>query len=328
MFIISTPLLSLLALVFGSSTLLILALYRLLSRNEAELNNRLKRLKLQAEKQEHKNPSRRFTTLGLLSSVSKLAGKFSLFNRLSRAVDKNLTGADIPLKSDEYIILTAGISMLAAILAVLAFMNIWHGLIAAALAFLMSALWVRFTKGKRLSRFDSQIGDALVIMSSALRSGFSFLQAMDMVRKELPDPIAKEFNRTFQEMNLGTPTEDALENLNLRVTSEDLDLVITAVQIQRQVGGNLAEILDNIANTIRERVRIKGEIKTLTAQGKISGIIIGILPILLGLVLSMISPDYLMTLITHPMGRGILLTALIMELIGILLIKRIIDIKV
>ncbi|NTW06059.1 MAG: secretion system protein, partial [Peptococcaceae bacterium] len=181
---------------------------------------------------------------------------------------------------------------------------------------------------RRLNKFNLQIGDALVVIANSMRAGYSFLQSMDLVRKELPPPISIEFNRVFQEMTLGISTEESLNNLNSRLKSDDLDLVITAVLIQRQVGGNLAEILDNIASTIRERVRIKGEIKTLTAQGKISGIIIGILPVLLAVALSLISPDYLMLLLTDPLGRAMLISAVIMEIAGILIIKRIIDIKV
>lgn len=324
----SPQLISLLALVFGSCTLFITSLYYVFTAKDMDLSSRLKKMEVQANRQEKNTVKQPNPYLKLLSSVSRAALKLSLFNRLARVVDKNLTGADIPLKSEEYVILTAGVSLLAGVLSSFVLLNAWYGIITAALVVMISILWVKSAKVRRLNKFNSQIGDALVIMSNALRSGFSFLQAMDMVRKELPDPISREFGRTFQEMNLGTPTEEALENLNTRVGSEDLDLIITAVLIQRQVGGNMAEILDNIATTIRERVRIKGEIKTLTAQGKISGIIIGVLPLILAGVLSVISPDYLKLLITHPIGRGMLVSALVMEIVGILLIRRIIDIKV
>ncbi|MFZ5631235.1 MAG: type II secretion system F family protein [Bacillota bacterium] len=292
------------------------------------MNNRLKGIQAQDSRPEQDIRDGRAPLLRILTTVSRTAVKFSLFNRLARTVDRNLAGADIPLKSEEYIVLTAGISLLAGVLSALALASVYHGAAVAALGVLFSVLWIRMAKARRLNKFNFLIGDSLVIMSNALRSGFSFLQAMDMVRKEMPDPIAREFGRTFQEMSLGTPTEEALENLNKRVGSEDLELVITAVLIQRQVGGNLAEILDNIANTIRERVRIQGEIKTLTAQGRISGIIIGVLPLLLAATLSLISPQYLEPLVTHPLGQGMLVTALALELLGILIIRKIINIKV
>ena len=325
----SSELVSLLALIFGACSLLIIGLHHATTGYRSyDLKKRLKEINRDSEQKEIPLEKNLSASQKILTTVSRSAVRISLFNRLARAVDKNLTGADIPLKSEEYLILTAGGSILAGLLATILLLNIYHGILMGALVILFSVLWINMAKARRLNKFNAQIGDALVIMSNALRSGFSFLQAMDMVRKELPNPIAREFGRTFQEMNLGTPTEEALENLNERVGSDDLELVITAVLIQRQVGGNLAEILDNIANTIRERIRIKGEIKTLTAQGKISGIVIGVLPLILAGVLSVISPDYLMVLVTNPIGIGMLISALILELIGILLIRKIIDIKV
>ncbi len=319
---------ALLALVFGACSLFIIGLHHALTGKDRELDRRLRKMRDTAASRDPIVPEPGGPSSGILASLSRAAVRFRPFNRLARMVDKNLSGADIPLKSEEYLIFTAALSVLAGIFATLFFMDIYHGLTVTAAAAASSVLWVRTAKAKRLARFNSQIGDALVIMANALRSGFSFLQSMDMVRRELPDPIAREFGRTFQEMNLGTPTEEALENLNTRVGSEDLELVVTAVLIQRQVGGNLAEILDNIAGTIRERVRIKGEIKTLTAQGRISGIIIGLLPIILAGILSFLSPGYLKPLVEHPMGRAMLLAALVMEVAGLILIRRIINIKV
>ncbi|MFZ5642254.1 MAG: type II secretion system F family protein [Bacillota bacterium] len=325
----SSELGSLLALIFGACSLLIIGLHHATTGYRGyDLKKRLKEINRESDPKEIPLEKNLSPTQKILTSVSRSAVKISFFNRLARTVDKNLTGADIPLKSEEYIIMTAGGSVLAGLLATILLFNIYHGILMGTLVILFSVFWIKMAKARRLNKFNAQIGDALVIMSNALRSGFSFLQAMDMVRKELPNPIAREFGRTFQEMNLGTPTEEALENLNDRVGSDDLELVITAVLIQRQVGGNLAEILDNIANTIRERIRIKGEIKTLTAQGKISGIVIGVLPLILAGVLSVISPDYLMVLVTNPIGIGMLVSALILETIGILLIRKIIDIKV
>ena len=318
----------LLILVFGSCCLLVLGVYYFAGGRNRDLAIRLQKLQKHMDRPDPEIHRPTSSSLRLLTSVSRTAIRFGFFNRLARSVDKNLTGADIPLKSEEYIIFTAIMAVLAGVLVSLTFLDPGYGLAAMFLAVAASALWVKSAKARRLNQFNSQIGDALVIMSNSLRAGFSFLQAMDMVRKELPNPIAREFGRTFQEMNLGTPTEGALENLNSRVGSEDLDLVITAVLIQRQVGGNLAEVLDNIATTIRERVRIKGEIKTLTAQGRISGIIIGVLPVILAAVLSIISPDYLRPLVSEPIGKLMLASALAMEIIGIILIRKVIDIKI
>ncbi len=165
-------------------------------------------------------------------------------------------------------------------------------------------------------------------MSNSLRAGYSFLQAMDMVAREMSPPISEEFTSTMKEMSLGSPTETALATLSDRVGSEDLELVVTAVLIQRQIGGNLAEVLDNIADTIRERVKLRREIKTLTAQGRMSGIIIGVLPCALGVFLYAVNPEYISLLFTHPTGRLMVGLAVFGEFIGMLVIRRIIAIEV
>jgi len=205
-------------------------------------------------------------------------------------------------------------------------LNIVAGLLAGLIAGIIPFLILDQARSRRLMNFNGQISDALTIMSNSLRSGFSFIQAMDMVRKELPDPIRKEFTRTFREINLGTSTEEALQNLGTRVNSDDLDLVVTAVLIQRQVGGNLAEVLDNISETLRERIRMKREIRTLTAQGRISGLIIEMLPIFMAVFLFFTNQQYIMQLFTNKIGQIMLGAAVLNELIGIYLIRRIVNI--
>ncbi|MTI83674.1 MAG: type II secretion system F family protein [Firmicutes bacterium] len=270
-------------------------------------------------KEEHTDFWRR-----LLANSSQLL----LARRLGRKVEKQLTESDIPLRGEEFVVIVAASGITAGTFFSLITMNVLTGLMAAIASSLLPFLFVRTAHARRVTKLNAQIGDALSIMSNSLRSGFSFLQAMDMVRRELPDPISKEFSRTFREINLGTSTEEALQNLVHRVNSEDMELIVTAVMIQRQVGGNLAEVLDNIGKTIRERIRIKGEIKTLTAQGRISGIIIGFLPVVLAVIMTGLNPEYIMTLFTSEVGRLMLLAAIGGELLGILLIKRIVNIQV
>ncbi|MBP7332876.1 MAG: Bacterial type II secretion system protein F domain protein [Firmicutes bacterium ADurb.Bin373] len=260
--------------------------------------------------------------------VLELAGRLFTARKITARVDAELARADIPLKGEEYL----G-SMLIAALGGGLFFTLISGKPAIGLLALVSCGYLpyfglRITKAKRLIRFNDQIGDALVIMANSLRSGFSFLQAMDMVRKEIPDPIAKEFGVALQEMNWGTPTEEALQNMSSRVGSEDLELVVTAVLVQRQVGGNLAEALDNIANTIRERVRIKGEIKTLTAQGRMSGLIIGLLPIFLTAMIYMLSPEYIGVLFSSKTGLLMVFFAVLFQILGMAIIRKIIQIPV
>jgi len=260
--------------------------------------------------------------------ILELSGRLFTTYKITENVDIELAKADIPLKGEEFLGLTMLLSLGGGLLLALLTGSLAAGLLSAALGGYLPHFGLRLAKARRLAKFNSQIGDALVIMANSLRSGFSFLQAMDMVRKEIPPPIAKEFGVTLQEMNWGTPTEEALLNMTNRINSEDLELVVTAVLIQRQVGGNLAEVLDNIAATIRERVRIKGEIKTLTAQSRISGLIIGLLPILLTTIIYFLNPDYIMPLFNSKSGLMMVSFAILAQALGFTLIKKIVQIPV
>lgn len=255
-------------------------------------------------------------------------GRMLAAGRLQNKLEKELARADVPLKGEEFLGLIFLLFFAAGILFFLISGNMFLTAAAACLGGYLPFFAVRIKQNRRRLQFNDQIGDALVIMANALRSGFSFLQAMDMVRREMPDPIAREFGIALLEMNWGNSTETALLNLTNRVKSDDLDLVVTAVLIQRQVGGNLAEILDNISHTIKERVRIKGEIKTLTAQGRISGLIIGLLPIVLATVIYILNPGYLSLLFTTRTGLIMLIVALMAQLTGVLIIRQIINIEI
>jgi len=165
-------------------------------------------------------------------------------------------------------------------------------------------------------------------MSNAIRSGFSFLQAMDMASREMSAPLSVEWGSALKEMQLGVSTEQALENLTTRVGSMDLELMVTAIIIQRQVGGNLSEVLSNIHNTIQGRLRIQKEIRTLTAQGRISGYLIAGLPFFIALMLLFINPSYLELLISKPLGWEMIGGGLISQTIGFVIIRKIVNIKV
>ena len=198
--------------------------------------------------------------------------------------------------------------------------------------------YIRTMAKKRMQTFDAQLSDTLNLWVNALRSGYSVLQSMEAIATELPPPVSAEFERVVQEVRLGLSVEQALANMYRRVPSEDLDLVITAVNIQREVGGNLAEVLDTISYTIRERVRIKGEIRTLTAQGRVSGWIISLLPVVLGFILYLINPEYVSELWVKedpwifpqviPCGWIVLAFSGIMIGAGAYAISKIVDIEV
>ncbi len=238
-----------------------------------------------------------------------------------------LRKADIPLQPSEFMFLVVLFIACLIFIGILLTENlIIRGIL------LMFGVWfpcfyLNLKQKVQLKEFNNQLPDALNLISSALKSGFSLLQAFDVVSKELPPPISREFNQVLKECRLNVSIEDALNNMLKRVNSPDLDLVVTAVLIQRQTGGNLSEILDNINETIRNRIKLKGEIRTLTAQGRISGIIISLLPIGLGLIIYLIKPGYISLLITHPVGWLLLSGALVMELVGIILIRKIVSIN-
>lgn len=246
----------------------------------------------------------------------------------TRMVEKKLAQANLLLRPEEFL----GIHLLVVAgglaLGFLLGGGLVSGLALGGMGLLFPLLFLDRAKVKRAEAFNNQIGEALVLMGNSLRAGYGLLQAMEVVGREMTPPISQEFGRILKEINLGVGTEEALQNMAARVKSDDWDLVLTAVLIQRQVGGNLAEILQNIAHTIRERVRIKQEIRTLTAQGRLSGIIISLLPFALAVFLFFSNPDYIMVLFRHPVGLFMLGLGLAAQIIGIILIRRIIRIEV
>jgi tight adherence protein B len=246
----------------------------------------------------------------------------------SQALERKLVQAGLPLKGAEFAVICAG-TMVAGGAAMFAAgggrpMLV---LVGVAVGYLVPMLTLRVKAARRVRKFNDQLADALVLVGNSLRTGYSFLQAIEMVSREMAPPIGAEFARVLKEMNLGVTTEEALVNLGERVVSDDLDLVITAVLIQRQVGGNLAEVLDSIAGTIRERIRLKGEVRTLTAQGRASGIIIGVLPFALAGFIYVINPKYMMTLFTHPLGLAMVAYALVSMAVGMAMVWKIVNIE-
>ena len=175
---------------------------------------------------------------------------------------------------------------------------------------------------------NQQLPEALSIMSNGLRAGYSFPQAMEVVSREMEPPIAQEFGRVIMENRLGKPMEEALLDLSTRTDNEDIDLAVTAMLIQRQVGGNLAEILDKIEHTIRERVRIKGQIRVMTAQQRFSAMIVLLLPPGMFAIIYVMNPDYILTLVREPIGYLLLGAALLLQIIGVFIISRIVNIEV
>ena len=253
-------------------------------------------------------------------------------------VQERIRRADIKLRVSEYIVFMAVSAAIGGVIFFILFDgNIPLAALGAYLGSRVPKIYITVTANRRVRAFNNQLGDTLTLWVNALRAGSSVLQGMETIATEAPSPISIEFERVVQEVRLGLSVEQALANMYNRVPSDDLDLVITAVNIQREVGGNLAEVLDSISFTIRERVRIKGEIRTLTAQGRASGWIITLLPITLGFMMYGINPDYISELWVReapflignfPCGWLVMICSVLMIAAGGFAISKIVDIEV
>ncbi len=254
---------------------------------------------------------------------------------------RELARADLQLRPSEYLAIRVaaiiGTPMVVYLLGVTVLSTLANPLallVAGILGWWVPRYYVNRRKSKRLKAFNDHLADTITLVANALRAGASFLQAIELVVRETQPPISTEFNRVIREVNLGLPFEQALNNMVRRVRSEDLELMTTAITIQHQVGGNLAEILDSIAFTIRERIRIIGEIRVLTAQQRMSGYVVAGLPIFLVLILSVIAPTFMEPMFGDPTVFGIPVGVIILALggimmgVGFLLIRRIVDIEV
>jgi len=263
---------------------------------------------------------------GIFEPAAKRLGQGNV-KRGKKPLAEQLQKADLKLRTSEFIAIQFGT---VAALALIAFVRwgIIQALIAGVVGYFIPGFYVRYRMGKRLKAFNDQLGDTLVLLSNALKAGYSFAQAVDTVAKNAVAPMSEEFSRAVREMNLGGSVEEALNNMLKRIESPDFDLVVTAVAIHRTVGGNLAEILDNIAHTIRERIRIKGEIKTLTAQASASGTLITILPIGLAIFLYFVTPTYFKPMTENFIGWAMIGVALFLIFIGNLIIRKITSIEV
>ena len=246
----------------------------------------------------------------------------------SSSLDLKMLQAGLPILGSEFLI----IELVAAIIGFVFVGLLTMQLPVAILAFLFMPLvgWmlIQMKIRKRRKDFVNQLGDMLSMVASALRAGFSFVQAVEIVSKEMAAPMSVEVSKLIREINVGVPMETALEDINRRVECPEFELITTAVLIQRQVGGNLAQILDNISDTINERIRMKREVLALTAQGRMSAVVMALLPIALAAFLFSMHNDYFDPLLASPMGKIAIGIALLMELLGYLVIKKIVDIDV
>jgi tight adherence protein B len=246
-------------------------------------------------------------------------------------LSKDLAQADLKLRPTEYIMLIVIASVGVGALAGFLFGSIIFGVIGAVVGIFLPGFYVVHKKSGRLHQFEAQLADMLNLCVNSLRAGYSVIQALESVAKEMPNPTNAEIRRVVQEVQIGLTLETALENLLRRMNSPDLKLIVTAINIQREVGGNLAEILDTISHTIRERVRIKGEIRVLTSQQTVTGYLIGFLPFALAGFLYLDNRAYIMRFFdpdTRACGLPMVICAIILIVAGFFAISRIVAIEV
>jgi tight adherence protein B len=259
-----------------------------------------------------------------IPGISRVLMRMQLATRLRRMLDQ----ADLHITVSRLLMLSLMAGLLAAVavsvVSVSKLLMVTAGLVAASLPFIRIA----YKRKKRLKAFLEQLPDALELMSRALQAGHAFAESLHMISTEMPEPIATEFRKTYEEQNLGLSLKLALENLTERVPLLDLRLCVTAILIQRETGGNLAEILEKVSHTIRERFRILEDLNTLTTSSRMSAWILCGLPVFVAVVVSVMNPDYMSVLWRDPRGHNLLYAAGFMQLTGMLIIRKILKIKI
>lgn len=247
--------------------------------------------------------------------------------RVALNLRRLLEQADVRMRVGEFILYSALASMLGWTIAWLLNNAVLRIALPSALGY-APVFWLKWLRRRRLKKFERQFPDALDLMTTALRAGHSFPGALQLVGQEAPAPASTEFQKTFEEQNLGKPMDRALHDLTDRVESLDLRFFVTAVSIQRETGGNLSEILTNISRTVRERFKVLGQIKTFTAQGRFSGMILAFMPVAFGVLIWFIDPNYIIVFFNDPLGYYLLGLAFVLQLIGNFFIRKIVNIDI
>ena len=309
-------------LFFPTLYLYYLMVFRTLYRNRIRQDARLDRF-LAAQRPEDRGEK----TEPSLKHLIRRLGRPLIRKDRSARLELQLIRAGILLRSEEYIIIVYLSAIVPPLLIYMLTGNIFAAAVTLAAGLIMPRQLLNAAIRKRLNRFNQQLPDAINVMIYALKSGLSLIQAAESVANEMSDPISSEFKRMVNEITiLSRPKNEALEDMSRRVNSEDLDLVVTAIVIHSQVGGNLAEVLENIVETVRDRITVKGEIRAITAQGRISGIIVASIPVFVGTMILFIDPGYLMPLVTKPMGWLLIGFCIISEFLGFIFMKQIMTI--
>lgn len=266
--------------------------------------------------------------INILKPLSALIPKTKLNKKKEKNLELELMKADLPITVEELLVIKILSASAFSFLAFAIFRDYFIIILVYILIWNVPRFIIKKRAKEKIKRFDSQLNEGITIISNSLKAGYSFLQAVAIVSDETSDPFSKEFKKLLKEMSLGISEEDALKNLLNRVDSEDLRLIMNAILIQKDIGGNLSEILDNISETIRERQKIKNELKTLTAQGKLSGLILMLMPVFLGMTIYLFNREYILLLFTTSIGLSMVAVAVVSEVFGLLMIRKIVNIDI
>lgn len=314
------------AMFLFSSFLMFVSILQMIFLSDKRLKKRMKRY-LELNEKKGFNPKNFNLILQIQLTKQKIKQQI-LTKEKNTKLETLLSRAGIPLKPEEYVLLQWMAVVVGGGLLYFISGQVLFFILGAILGFFLPR-WIVTKKQKdRLNRFNEGLPDMISTIVGALRAGFSFPQSLLTVVDESHTPIKEEIETVLREMRYGSSLEESFESLKERMPSEDLDLMIQAILIQRQVGGNLATVLEKIVETTRDRTKIQRQIRTLTAQGRLSGIVIGLLPIILAFVLYLIEPNYIGTLFTHPIGIALTVAGLISGIIGFVLIQKLTTIEV
>ncbi|MBM2810518.1 MAG: type secretion system protein [Chloroflexi bacterium] len=263
------------------------------------------------------------------AAVTGMVGRSIQGRSFAQDLQADLNRANLKLTAAEFLSIQAAIGLILGLTGTIILQNPAAIVILGGVGFYAPKWWVKRRENARLKAFNEQLADTIALMSNSLRSGMSLLQAMEMISREGAEPIGPEFSRVVREIGLGVSPQDALEHLVRRIKSDDLDLMVTAILVQHEVGGNLSKILDTIAFTIRERVKIKGEIRAITGQQRLAGYMLAGLPVFVTGILALIAPKYIFAFIT-PVGpwTALPICAVLGIVFGFLVIQKVVAIEV
>jgi len=315
-------------LVFVSATLLIYLLSTIMVKGNKDLKTKTDSyLNSAIYKKLETDPDEKEKKRSILSKLSGFISKIASVRKFGELFEQKLRRAGMSLKGTEFIFIHLTMVVIATLVSFLLTKNISLMIMIVLIVVFLPFLYINFKTGQRLKKFNEQLPDTLQLIEGALKAGYSLNQSLAMIIEETKPPISEEFKITLSEIRIGLPEKEALENMAARINSELFSWVVKAINIQREVGGNLAEIMNIIANTIRERDRVLRQISALTSEGKLSAYVLIGLPIVIAIALSMLNRSYIVVLITTKMGMGMLALAIILMIAGIIWILRIVKIE-